>query len=195
MAVYGQLTGKPKDDPSPSPPGLPDTTPEDKGTSDGAIKRNSDVSSQVSGTFASAKKDFRQVEGSQDEHMKWSPPSNYGKPASTSTPRFTAATSPTRARDFQWYAINKLKYSWAKETVETRRSKCQRRDNLNFAFKWKRTTRNALWCFCMRLTKNASGEKMHVIAVIVINKVRSYAFAELARNSNINVPKMNTLRG
>ncbi|XP_067057595.1 stomatin-like protein stl-1 [Acropora muricata] len=100
MAVYGQLTGKPTDDPSSSPPGLPDTTPEDKGTRDGTIERSIDGSSQVSGTFASARKEFRQVEGSQDQHMKWSPPSNYGKPASSPTPHFTAATSPTRARDF-----------------------------------------------------------------------------------------------
>ncbi|XP_029182905.2 stomatin-like protein 2, mitochondrial [Acropora millepora] len=100
MAVYGQLTGKPNGDPSPSPPGLPDTTPEDKGTRDGTIERSIDGSSQVSGTFASARKEFRQVEGSQDQHMKWSPPSNYGKPASSPTPHFTAATSPTRARDF-----------------------------------------------------------------------------------------------
>lgn len=100
MAVYGQLTGKPTDDPSSSPPGLPDTTPEDKGTRDGTIERSIDGRSQVSGTFASAHKEFRQVEGSQDQHMKWSPPSNYGKPASSPTPHFTAATSPTRARDF-----------------------------------------------------------------------------------------------
>ncbi|XP_074627808.1 stomatin-like protein stl-1 isoform X4 [Acropora palmata] len=100
MAVYGQLTGKPNDDPSLSPPGLPDTTPEDKGTRGGTIERSIDGSSQVSGTFASAHKEFRQVEGSQVQHMKWSPPSNYGKPASSPTPHFTAATSPTRARDF-----------------------------------------------------------------------------------------------
>ena len=98
--MYGQLTGKPNGNPSPSPPGLPDTTPEDKGTRDGTIERSIDGSSQVSGTFASARKEFRQVEGSQDQHMKWSPPSNYGKPASSPTPHFTAATSPTRARDF-----------------------------------------------------------------------------------------------
>ena len=181
MAVYGQLTGKPNDDPSPSPPGLPDTTPEDKGTRDGTIERSIDGRSQVSGTFASAHKEFRQVEGSQDQHMKWSPPSNYGKPASSPTPHFTAATSPTRARDFHWYTTDKFKYCWAKDTVQTRESKCRRRDHLYLAFKWKWTTWNALlWCFYTRLPKNTRGKKIRVITVIVI-KGKNLCFCRVGK--------------
>lgn len=82
MAVYGQLTGKPKDDPPPPPPGLPDTTPEDQGSYDDGSTRVGDESSQTSKPFASAARDFKQVEGSKDLHMKWTPPANYRKAGS-----------------------------------------------------------------------------------------------------------------
>ena len=103
MAVYGQLTGKPKDDPPPQlpPSGLPDSTPEDQGPSDDGTKPGGDVSSMKSKTSVSGTNVFREVEGSKDSHMKWNPPaSGFRKPGSPSTVHFTAATSPTRSRDF-----------------------------------------------------------------------------------------------
>ena len=193
MAVYGQLTGKPTDDPSSSPPGLPDTTPEDKGTRDGTVERSIDGRSQVSGTFASARKEFRQVEGSQDQHMKWSPPSNYGKPASSPTPHFTAATSPTRARDFDWYIKTN-------SNIVGRRTLC------------KPGSRNAVGEIIFILLSSESeplemlfcgafipdylrilGTKKSAWLQWLLLKVRTYVFAELARNSNI--PKITTPQG
>lgn len=101
MAVYGQLTGKPRDDspPPPPPPGLPDGTPDDKGPSD-VTKGGSDDNLTKPKTSPSGATSFREVEGSKDLHMKWTPPATYRKPGSPSTAHLTAATSPTRARDF-----------------------------------------------------------------------------------------------
>lgn len=101
LAVYGQVTKRPNDDPPYLPSNSPESPPEDKGTSDNASSPVSDRSSQGSGTYASGGKDFRQVEGSPDEHMKWIPPASYKTPGSASASHFTAATSPTRVRDFQ----------------------------------------------------------------------------------------------
>ena len=99
--MYGQVTKRPNDDPPYLPSNSPESPPEDKGTSDNASSPVSDRSSQGSGTYASGGKDFRQVEGSPDEHMKWIPPASYKTPGSASASHFTAATSPTRVRDFQ----------------------------------------------------------------------------------------------
>ena len=100
MAVYGQVTGKPKNDPPPPPPGLPDATPEDKGPSGDDTKGPSGESSTTPKTSASTSKDFREVEGSKDLHMRWNPSGSYRKSSGPSTSHFTAATSPTRSRDF-----------------------------------------------------------------------------------------------
>lgn len=98
MAVYGQLTGKPYNDPPTPPSGLPGGTPEHTGPSDdGSVESSIKPKTSVSSTQA-----FREVEGSKDSQMKWSPPGAAGfrKPGSPTTAHFTAATSPTRSRDF-----------------------------------------------------------------------------------------------
>lgn len=82
MAVYGQLTGKPKDDPPPPSHGLPSSPPEDQGPSDGGTTMGSDESLQRTKPSDTMAKDFRQVEGSKDSHMKWTPPANYRKASS-----------------------------------------------------------------------------------------------------------------
>ena len=51
-----------------------------------------------------------------------------------------------------------------------------------------------LFCGALRdYLRILGAKKIRVFTVIVINKVRTYVFAELARNSNI--PKMNTRQG
>lgn len=102
MAVYGQLTGKPNTDPPTSPSGLPGATPEHRGPSDDGTTGGSVESSIKPKTPVSSTQAFREVEGSKDSQMKWSPPGAAGfrKPGSPTTAHFTAATSPTRSRDF-----------------------------------------------------------------------------------------------
>lgn len=88
MAVYGQVTGRPKDDPPPPPGGLPDSTndPEPSGdyTNKGGVGET-----KKDKPSASSSSHFREVEGSRD----WNPPV-------PSRSHFTAATSPTRTREF-----------------------------------------------------------------------------------------------
>lgn len=102
MAVYGQLTGKPINDPPTPPSGLPGGTPEHTGPSDDGTTGGSVESSRKPKTPVSSTQAFREVEGSKDSQMKWSPPGAAGfrKPGSPTTAHFTAATSPTRSRDF-----------------------------------------------------------------------------------------------
>ena len=115
MAVYGQLTGKPINDPPTPPSGLPGGTPEHTGPSDDGTTSGSVESSIKPKTPVSSTQAFREVEGSKDSQMKWSPPGAAGfrKPGSPTTAHFTAATSPTRSRDFSWfrYLYMKLKKS------------------------------------------------------------------------------------
>ena len=92
LAVYGQVTGKPKDDPPPA--GLPDPTTKDPEPSDDQTKKGSHVETEKEKPSASLASDFREVESSsKDLHMRWKPPVS-------SRSHFTAAASPTRARDF-----------------------------------------------------------------------------------------------
>lgn len=103
MAVYGQLTGgKPNSDPPTPPSGLPGDTPEHTGPSDDGTTGGSAGSSIKPKTAVSSTQAFREVEGSKDSQMKWSPPGAAGfrKPGSSTTAHFTAATSATRSRDF-----------------------------------------------------------------------------------------------
>ena len=94
LAVYGQVTGRPKDDPPPPPGGLPDPTTKDPEPSDDRAKKRSDGEMKKEKPSTSSASDFREVEGSsKDAHMKWNPPVS-------SRSHFTAAASPTRARDF-----------------------------------------------------------------------------------------------
>ena len=94
LAVYGQVTGKPKDDPPPPPAGLPDPTTKDSEPSDDQTKKGSHVETEKEKPSAALASDFREVESSsKDVHMRWKPPVS-------SRSHFTAAASPTRARDF-----------------------------------------------------------------------------------------------
>lgn len=94
LAVYGQVTGRPKDDPPPPPAGLPDPTTKDPEPSEDQAKKGSDGETKKEKPSASLQSDFREVEGSsRDVHMRWNPPVS-------SRSHFTAASSPTRARDF-----------------------------------------------------------------------------------------------
>lgn len=93
LAVYGQISGKPKNDPPPSSGGLTDSSTESAGASGDQTQEGRDGDTQNDKLSASAGRDFRQVEGSSaDSHMRWNPVS--------SRTHFTAASSPTRARDF-----------------------------------------------------------------------------------------------
>ena len=93
LAVYGQISGKPKNDPPPSSGGLTDSSTESAGASGDQTQEGGDGDTQNDKLSASAGRDFRQVEGSSaDSHMRWNPVS--------SRTHFTAASSPTRARDF-----------------------------------------------------------------------------------------------
>lgn len=104
LAVYGQVTGKPKDDPPPPPAGLPDPTTKDPEPSDDQTRKGSDGETEKGKPSASLASDFREVEGSsKDIHMRWKPPVS-------SRSHFTAAASPTRARDF-WVYIATLQLS------------------------------------------------------------------------------------
>ena len=104
LAVYGQVTGKPKDDPPPPPAGLPDPTTKDPEPSDDQTRKGSDVETEKGKPSASLASDFREVEGSsKDVHMRWKPPVS-------SRSHFTAAASPTRARDF-WVCISTVQLS------------------------------------------------------------------------------------
>jgi len=88
------VTGRPKDDPPPPPAGLPDPTAKDTEPSDDQTKKGSDGETKKEKPSASLASDFREVEGSsKDVHMRWNPPVS-------SRSHFTAAASPTRARDF-----------------------------------------------------------------------------------------------
>ena len=101
LAVYGQVTGKPKDDPPPA--GLPDPTTKDPEPSDDQTRKGSDGETEKGKPSASFASDFREVEGSsKDVHMRWKPPVS-------SRSHFTAAASPTRARDF-WVYIATLHF-------------------------------------------------------------------------------------
>lgn len=96
LAVYGQVTGRPKDGSPPPPPsaGLPDSTTKDPELSEDQTKKGSDGETKKEKPSASLPSDFREVEGSsKDIHMRWNPPVS-------SRSHFTAAASPTRARDF-----------------------------------------------------------------------------------------------
>lgn len=94
LAVYGQVTGRPKDDPPPPPAGLPDPTTKDPEPSEDQTKKGSDGETKKEKPSASLQSDFREAEGSsRDVHMRWNPPVS-------SRSHFTAAASPTRARDF-----------------------------------------------------------------------------------------------
>lgn len=96
LAVYGQVTGRPKDDAPPPPPpaGLPDPTTKDPEPSEDQTKKGRDGETKKEKPSASLLSDFREVEGSsKDVHMRWNPPVS-------SRSHFTAAASPTRARDF-----------------------------------------------------------------------------------------------
>ena len=88
------MTGRPKDDPSPPPAGLPDPTAKGPEPSDDETKKRSDGEAKKGKPSASLAGDFREVESSsKDVHMRWNPPVS-------SRSHFTAAASPTRARDF-----------------------------------------------------------------------------------------------
>lgn len=93
LAVYGQVTGKPKNDPSPPSSGLTDSSTDSASAGGDQTQKGGDGDTQKDKSSASAARDFRQVEGSPaDSHMRWNPVS--------SRSHFTAASSPTRARDF-----------------------------------------------------------------------------------------------
>lgn len=93
LAVYGQVTGKPKNDPPPSSGGLTDSSTDSASAGGDQTQEGGDGDTQKDKSSASAARDFRQVEGSPaDSHMRWNPVS--------SRSHFTAASSPTRARDF-----------------------------------------------------------------------------------------------
>lgn len=93
LAVYGQVTGKPKNDPPPPSGGLTDSSTESAGASSDQTQEGVDWDTLNNKSSSSAGRDFRQVEGSSVEsHMRWNPVS--------SRTHFTAASSPTRARDF-----------------------------------------------------------------------------------------------
>lgn len=93
LAVYGQVTGKPKNDPSPPSGGLTDSSTDSASAGGDQTQKGGDGDTQKDKSSASAARDFRQVEGSPaDSHMRWNPVS--------SRSHFTAASSPTRSRDF-----------------------------------------------------------------------------------------------
>lgn len=93
LAVYGQVTGKPKNDPPPPSGGLTDSSTDSAIAGGDQTQKGGDGDTQKDKSSASAARDFRQVEGSPaDSHMRWNPVS--------SRSHFTAASSPTRARDF-----------------------------------------------------------------------------------------------
>lgn len=93
LAVYGQVTGKPKNDPPPPSGGLTDSSTDSASAGGDQTQKGGDGDTQKDKSSASAAGDFRQVEGSpEDSHMRWNPVS--------SRSHFTAASSPTRARDF-----------------------------------------------------------------------------------------------
>lgn len=93
LAVYGQVTGKPKNDPPPPSSGLTDSSTDSASAGGDQTQKGGDGDTQKDKSSASAARDFRQVEGSPaDSHMRWNPVS--------SRSHFTAASSPTRARDF-----------------------------------------------------------------------------------------------
>lgn len=93
LAVYGQVTGKPKNDPPPPSGGLTDSSTDSASAGGDQTQKGGDGDTQKDKSSASAARDFRQVEGSPaDSHMRWNPVS--------SRSHFTAASSPTRARDF-----------------------------------------------------------------------------------------------
>lgn len=93
LAVYGQVTGKPKNDPPPPSGGLTDSSTDSASAGGDQTQKGGDGDTQKDKSSASAARDFRQVEGSSaDSHMRWNPVS--------SRSHFTAASSPTRARDF-----------------------------------------------------------------------------------------------
>lgn len=93
LAVYGQVTGKPKNDPPPPSGGLTDSSTDSASAGGDQTQKGADGDTQKDKSSASAARDFRQVEGSPaDSHMRWNPVS--------SRSHFTAASSPTRARDF-----------------------------------------------------------------------------------------------
>lgn len=93
LAVYGQVTGKPKNDPPPPSGGLTDSSTDSASAGGDQTQKGGDGDTQKDKSSASAARDFRQVEGSPaDSHMRWNPVS--------SRSHFTAASSPTRTRDF-----------------------------------------------------------------------------------------------
>lgn len=93
LAVYGQVTGKPKNDPPPPSGGLTDSSTDSASAGGDQTQKGGDGDTQKDKSSASAARDFRQVEGSPaDSHMRWNPVS--------SRSHFTAASSPTRSRDF-----------------------------------------------------------------------------------------------
>lgn len=93
LAVYGQVTGKPKNDPPPPSGGLTDSSTDSASVGGDQTQKGGDGDTQKDKSSASAARDFRQVEGSPaDSHMRWNPVS--------SRSHFTAASSPTRSRDF-----------------------------------------------------------------------------------------------
>ena len=97
LAVYGQVTGRPKDDPPPPPTGLPDPTSKGPEPSD-ELTKGSGGETKKEKPSASLASDFREVEGSsKDVHMRWNP-------QVSSRSHFTASASPTRARDFWVYS-------------------------------------------------------------------------------------------
>ena len=88
------MTRKPKDDPPPPPAGLPEPPTKDSEPSDDQPKKGSVGKTKKEKPLTSATSEFREVEGgSKDLHMRWNPPVS-------SRSHFTAAASPTRARDF-----------------------------------------------------------------------------------------------
>lgn len=93
LAVYGQVTGKPKNDPPTPSGGLTDSSTDSASAGGDQTQKGGDGDTQKDKSSASAARDFRQVEGSPaDSHMRWNPVS--------SRSHFTAASSPTRSRDF-----------------------------------------------------------------------------------------------
>ena len=84
---------KPKNDPPPPSGGLTDSSTDSASAGGDQTQKGGDGDTQKDKSSASAARDFRQVEGSPaDSHMRWNPVS--------SRSHFTAASSPTRARDF-----------------------------------------------------------------------------------------------
>ena len=92
------MTGGPKDDPPPTPPtaGLPDPTSKGSEPSDDKTKKGSGVETKTETTASTS--GFREVEvvtkDTKDAHMRWNPP------VTSRSAHFTAATSPTRSRDY-----------------------------------------------------------------------------------------------